>query len=213
MTPKEKQGFAEQFLELYLSMGFGSLPKREIDLFVFHYLSKSSAYRGKTNYELANLFGVTEAKIKSLRLNSSLRHEDVNPRAVLSRIVDRLIHSEQFANLSDGKIELSLEDPIEKRELENFLKVRGHHAEYTLNSEVLKISAGRLLELILEHADKANDEFAAIIRKHISDDAVSERILSQAPTLKQKLEKLRAEHLNIETLKALIGAAFGLLTR
>lgn len=212
MTPLEKQDFAERFMQLYLSMGLGSLPKREIDLFVFHFLTRSSDYRGKSNYELANAFGVPESRIKALRLNSALRHEEINPRAVLSRIVDRLIHSEQYASLSAGKIEVSLEDPIEKRELENFLKRRGHYAEYTLNNEVLKITAGRLLELIMEHAEGANEEFDQIVRKHITDNAVSARILADAPTLKQKLDKLRAENLNMETLKSLIGAGFTLLT-
>jgi hypothetical protein len=212
VTPEEKQDFAEKFVELYLSMGFGSLPKREIDLFVFHFLTKSSDYLGKSNYELANLFGVPESKIKALRLNSALRYEEINPRAILSRIVDRLIHSEQYASLSEGKIEISLEDPIEKRELENFLKLRGHYAEYTLNSEVLKITAMRLLELILDHANRANEEFDRIIRRHIADIAISERVLADAPTLKHKLDKLRAENLNMETLKSLIGAGFALLT-
>lgn len=212
MTPEEKQEFSERFIQLYLSMGLGSLPKREIDLFVFHFLTKSSDCCGKSNYELANYFGVPEPRIKALRLNSALRHKDINPRAVLRHIVDRIIHSEQYASLSDGKIEISLEDPIEKRELENFLKLRGHHAEYTLNSEVLKITAGRLLELIMEHADRANEEFEQIIRAHVADNAVSERILSDAPTLKQKLDKLRAENLNMGTLKSLIGVGFTLLT-
>lgn len=212
MTPEEKQDFAEKFVQLYLSMGLGSLPKREIDLFLFHFLTNSSDYLGKSNYELANSFGVPESKIKALRLNSALRYEDINPRAILSRIVDRLIHSEQYASLTEGKFEISLEDPIEKRELENFLKLRGHYAEYTLNSEVLKITAIRLLELILEHANRANEEFDRIVRSHITDIAVSERILADAPTLKQKLDKLRTENLNMETLKLLIGAGFTLLT-
>jgi hypothetical protein len=213
VTPAEKQDFADRFLQLYLSMGLGSLPKREIDLFVFHFLTHTSDHRGKSNYELANSFGIPESRIKTLRLNSALRHEQANPRAVLSRIVDRLIHSEQYATLTrDEEIEISLEDPVEKRELENFLKRRGHHAGYTLNSEVLTIRAGRLFELIMEHAERANEEFNQIVRAHIADAATSERILADAPTLRQKLDKLRAEQLNIETLKSLIGAAFGLLT-
>jgi len=31
-----------------------------------------------------------------------------------------------------AKIEVSLENPVEKRELENHLKLQGHFAEYTL---------------------------------------------------------------------------------
>jgi hypothetical protein len=212
VTPKEKENFADGFLKLYLSMGLGSLPKREIDLYVFHRLINSSEYRGKSNYELANAFGVPESRIKTLRLNAALRHEDINPHAVLSRIVERLVHSEQFASLTEGKIEISLEDPIEKRELENFLKSKGHFAEYTLNSEVLKITPIRLLELIMEHVENANAEFDQIVRTHITDRGMSARILSNAPSLKQKLDKLRAENLNIDTLKTLIGVGFRLLT-
>ena len=212
MTPEEKEHFADGFLKLYLSMGLGSLPKREIDLYVFHHLIHSSEYRGKSNYELANAFGVPESRIKTLRLNAALRHEDINPHAVLSRIVERLVYSEKFASLTEGKIEISLEDPIEKRELENFLKSRGHYAEYTLNSEVLKITPIRLLELIMEHVENANAEFDQIVRTHITDRGMSARILSNAPSLKQKLDKLRTENLNIDTLKTLIGVGFRLLT-
>lgn len=211
MSPQEKQQFYDQFMRHYLAMGFGSLPKREIDLFVFHFLTHSSEYRGKTNYQLANAFGLPESRIKALRLNSALRYGEINPHAVLGRIVERLIGSRQFADLSEGKIEIALEDPVEKRELENFLKSRGHHAEYTLNSEVLRISPMRLLELILEHADRGNEEFDVIIQQHIDDQAMAGRILGGAPTLRQKLDRLRAEHLTIGTLKSLIGTAFGLL--
>lgn len=130
---------------------------------------------------------------------------------MLSRIVERLVYSEQFANLTEGKIEISLEGPIEKRELENFLKSKGHFAEYTLNSEVLKITPIRLLELIMEHVENANAEFDQIVRTHITDRGMSARILSNAPSLKQKLDKLRAENLNIDTLKTLIGVGFRLL--
>ena len=85
MTPQEKIAFADDFLALYLSMGFGSLPKREIDLFVFHALSHSAEHRGKSNYELANTFGISESRIKSLKLNSALRHQDINPHATGAR--------------------------------------------------------------------------------------------------------------------------------
>ncbi|HWU35409.1 MAG TPA: hypothetical protein VN023_09260 [Methylovorus sp.] len=210
MTPQEKIAFADDFLALYLSMGFGSLPKREIDLFVFHSLTKAAEHRGKSNYELANTFGISESRIKSLKLNSALRHQDINPHAILARVVERLIASQQFAELSEGKIDISLEDPLERRELENFLKTRGHHAEYTLNREVLRISPARLLELIVEHAERAGSEFDEIIRSQIKDQAISSRILAGAPSLKQKLDRLRAENLNLATLKSLITKAFTL---
>ncbi len=38
MNRSEKEKFAETFVEKYLTQGFGSLPKSEIDLLVFHLL-------------------------------------------------------------------------------------------------------------------------------------------------------------------------------
>ncbi len=212
MNDEEKKKFTDDFIELYLSMGFGSLPKREIDLWVFNKLIKSSDYKDKTNYELAGLFQVPETKIKSLRLYSALKYEVINSHAILSRVIIRLIESDQYTELTEGKIEVSLEDPIEKRELENYLKKHGHHAEYSLNSEVLKIKPIRLFELIMEHVDSGEEVFAQIIQDNIEDSSISSRVLDGTETLKQKFNKLRKETLNIDTLKTLIGVGYGMLT-
>lgn len=55
-------------------MGLGALPKREIDLFIFNNLMEMTAYKGKSNYELAELLKIPESIIKALKLNSALIH-------------------------------------------------------------------------------------------------------------------------------------------
>ncbi|MFN3881515.1 MAG: hypothetical protein ACK4L8_08825 [Nitrincola lacisaponensis] len=211
MTPQEKQTFLDEFLPKYLASGFGSMPKSEIDLLIFHLLTHTSEYRGKTNYELAGLLKVPESRIKTLRLNSALKYKDINSKAILSEVVLRFTKSEQFAVFDSGKVELSLEDPIEKRELENFLKVHGYHAEYTLNSEVLKISPIRLFELIIENIDNANDEFNRIVQAHLEEAHNVSELMDDTLTLKQKFRKLRGEVLDVSMLKTLVGAAAGAL--
>jgi hypothetical protein len=213
MTYDEQQRFALEFIEMYLSMGFGSLPKREIDLFVFNYLINSSEYKNKSNYDLANAFKIPESKIKTLKLNSALKYREFDTQSILGHLVNRLINSDQFATLTENKIEISIEDPLEKRELENFLKSRGYYAEYTLNNEILKISLPNLLELIFEHTENANQEIEKIIQECILDKNVSENILSNAKTLGQKIENIRKESLNIDTLKQLIIAALPCLIK
>lgn len=211
MTPQEKQTFFDDFLPKYLASGFGSMPKSEIDLLIFHLLTHTSVYRGKSNYELAGMLKVPESRIKTLRLNSALKYKDINSKAILGEVVLRFTQSEQFAAFDSGKVELSLEDPIEKRELENFLKTRGYHAEYTLNSEVLKISPIRLFELIIENVDNANEEFNRIIQAHLEEAHDVNELIDDALTLKQKFRKLRGEVLDASMLKTLVGAAAGAL--
>ncbi len=211
LNQREKQEFGAFFVEQFLKNGFGSLPKSEVDLIVFHMLVRSSACRGKSNYELASILKIPEARIKTLRLNSALKYEEINSKAVLGRVVTRLVGSEQFASFESGKVEISLEDPVEKRELENFLKKKGHHAEYQLNAEVLKIDPVRLFELIVENVDRPKDEFNQLIQAHLEDRAKAEELANNALTLKQKFAGLRREVLSANTMRALLGAASRLL--
>lgn len=211
MTPEEKQTFTEEFIDKFLISGFGSMPKSESDLLIFHLLTQTSEYRGKSNYELAAMLKVPESRIKNMRLNSALKYKVINSKAVLGEVVLRFTHSEQFAAFDSGKVELSLEDPIEQRELENFLKVRGYHAEYTLNSEVMKISPMRLFELIIENVDNPDQEFNQIVQAHLEEAHNVVELIDDALTLKQKFRKLRGEVLDANMLKTLVGAAAGAL--
>jgi hypothetical protein len=211
LSDDENKEFSKFFIKQFLVNGFGSLPKSEIDLVVFHQLTQTSDYKGKTNYELATLLKIPESRIKTLRLNSALKYQQINTKAILGRIVLRLTGSEQFAAFESGKVEVSLEDPIEKRELENYLKNKGHHAEYTLNSELLRIEPVRLFELIVDNIDNPNDEFNTLIQAHLEDREKAQELANDALTLKQKFTALRKEALSANTMRALLGAGARLI--
>lgn len=211
MTKNEQQLFANKFVELFLANGFGSMTKHEIEILVFHLLHSTYDYRDKSNYELATLLKIPEAKVKSLRLAAALKYETINHKAVLGKIIMRLANNYQYANVSNGKVELSLEDPIEKRELEHYLKSNGYHAEYTLNSELLRIAPIRLFELLIDNMENGAEEFDRLVRENIDDNMVSTRILEGAPTLLQKLQRLRKEALNTNTLLSLLSGTVGVL--
>ena len=211
MTPEEKQTLSDEFIPRYLAHGFGSMPKSEIDLLIFHLLCQTSEYEGKSNYELATLLKIPESRVKSMRLNSALKYKEINSKDVLGTVVSRFTESEQYAEFSTGKVELSLEDPIEKREIENFLKIRGYHAEYTLNTEVLRISPIRLFELIIENVENPKQEFNQIVQAHMAEANNLADLIDNALTLKQKFRKLREQVFDAAMLKALVGAAAGAL--
>jgi len=110
-----------------------------------------------------------------------------------------------------AKIEVSLENPVEKRELENHLKLQGHFAEYTLNTEVLRIAPVRLLELIVANVDDPTNEFNTIVQAHVEAQEQQDTLLDNALTLKQKFNKLRKEVMTVDTLKELIKAGAAIL--
>ncbi|MDO9278258.1 MAG: hypothetical protein Q7U05_06815 [Polaromonas sp.] len=212
MNNDKKAEAFDSLVESYLAMGFGVLPKREIDLLIFKNLMEMNDYKGKSNYELAELLRIPDSRIKTLKLNSALRHKTVNSKNILANIVARLIKSEQYADFQGGKFEVSLEDPLERRELENFLKKRGHHAEYMLNSEVLRIFPIRLFEVIMDNVENAEGEIDMIIRTAIDNNAAADDLLEGAEKISQKIAKLRKAILTPDTLKSLIGLGFTLMT-
>lgn len=213
MTRDEKEQLASGLLELYRASGFGSASKREIDLLVFHHITQAREHKGKTNYQLSTELKIPESRIKTFRLTSALKYQTINSKTILGNIIFRLSKSQQFSAIEKGKVEISLEDPIEKRELENFLKSKGYFAEYTFNAEVLRIAPIRLFELIVENMEHAEAQFNELIRQHIDDQDASQRILDGAPTLKQRFSRLRKETMTASTLVSLLSgavAAFGL---
>jgi len=207
MTRDEKESLATTLVRLYLNAGFGAPSKREVDLLLFHHITQARENRKKSNYELAALLKLPESRIKSYRLASALKYRDINTKAILGDVILRLAKGIQSAALEAGKFELSLEDPIERRELENYLKSKGYFAEYTFNSEVVRIAPVRLFELIVENMENAEDTFNELVRRHINDADVSNRILEGAPTLKQKFQRLRKEVMNPSTLVTLVSGA------
>lgn len=103
---------------LIAERGLGAISKKDYELLVFHYLSNSNALRSDGNYTLANKLKVTETRIKSLRLESSIRHSPANHKAVLGRIVQRIIDEMHKPDFSGGVVSITLENPIDRREFE-----------------------------------------------------------------------------------------------
>ena len=72
LSTKQYERFGRVFLENYLSHGYATLPKREIDILVFHLISESKDIKNKDNYTIANKLRLTETRVKSLRLAAPL---------------------------------------------------------------------------------------------------------------------------------------------
>lgn len=194
MNQQEKVALAEALLEKYLDLGFGSQTKSELDLLIFYHINKANDFKKLSNYDLATRLKMPESQVKRLKLSSALRYEDINSKAILSEIVLRTIDGDQALDIRAGKVEISLENPLEKRELENYLKINGHSAEYTLNTEVLKIEPIRLLELMVENIDRAQQEFSGVLTLALEDQVLSQQIIGQDDNIKRQLKRAR-QHL------------------
>lgn len=126
---KDPAAFVKAFLERYLGNGFGTMQKREIDVLVFHLISDISQIKGQSNYEIANFLKVSESRVKSLRLDAGLRYRPASHKAVLGKVVMNIVDRMKKPDFEGGYLSMTLEDPVEKRELEHAVKQSGQQVE------------------------------------------------------------------------------------
>ncbi len=191
--------------------GLGALGKKDYELLVFHHLISSTAMKGDWNYAMANKLKLTESRVKTLRLESSIRHQPANHKAVLGVIVQRVVDAISKPDFADGLVSITLENPVERREFEYAVKLARHSVEYGINREILRISALALFEIILANVERPEQRFKEIVQTHIKAKIEQARILDQALSFRQKLNKLGEQVTSNEGAVALLTAAAGFL--
>ena len=82
----DQRAFATGILTALGQQAFGTMQKRELDLLIFHLLSKTKQLQRFTNYKWANLLHISETRVRALRADAALRFERADHQAALTRI-------------------------------------------------------------------------------------------------------------------------------
>ena len=91
VNEKRDSIFVQQFLEKYLSLGFGVLPKSEIDTLVFSLITDLGYINpSMKENEIANELHITETKLSALRLAANARAK--KPQAILLLLLSYYLH-------------------------------------------------------------------------------------------------------------------------
>lgn len=207
LTEKQEKHFATEFVAKYLTGGFGTMTKSEMDILIFHLISESKDIKDKSNYEVSNKLLIPEAKVKSLRLNAALKYKQANHKSVLANIVTRITDEIKKPEFENGIITITIENPVEQRELEHAIKLNGRNIEYGLNKELFKITPIALFELVLSNLEKPEVEFTSIVQAHIKDKGKQSAIINKSLNFRQKINKLGEEINSKAGLIKLLGAA------
>lgn len=211
LTDPEALELGKAIAQLVQERGLGTLSKKDYELLAFHHLSSSAAMRSDWNYALANKLRVTESRIKSMRLEASIRHRPANHKAVLGIIAQRVIDAMTAADFSGDIVSITLENPVERREFEYAVKLAKHTVDYGINREILRISALALFEVILANVEQAETRFQEIVQANITIKSKQADILEKSLTFRQKINKLGAQVSNSGGAVALLTGAVGLL--
>jgi hypothetical protein len=143
--------FESEFLSHYLQFGLGAMPKTHIDALVMHLLDKhgvngSGPLANLSNQTVSERLKTPVAKIKKLRYEAALkfggRVEDQAQARLLAALANATLEP-------DGKsIRLIIEDALAKNWLQGQLKLHQHLFDHALNSEIVKVPADGLFEVL-----------------------------------------------------------------
>ena len=200
------ENFGKEFLEHYLSGSFGSMGKSETEILIFHLLSKH--FENSSNYEISNFLKISETKVKNLTLNAHLRYGQSN-KDILKKIMLRICDTLDV-NFDEniGEIKISVENPVEKRELVNEIKKLGSYADFSFNNEILKIKINFFLKLLNRLVGE--DNFKKVFQKYLKEKTIQNDALYSSLTTCQKVMKfLKNNNITpIEILKQIINISF-----
>lgn len=211
LSDEQAKNLGHAIVAVVKERGIGAISKKDYELLVFHHLDSSTEIKGKWNYEVANVLKITESRVKSLRLEASIRHKQANHKAVLGQIVLKIIDEINKPEFSGGNVFLTLENPIERREFEYAVKLAKHSIEYGINREILKISPLTLFDVVLSNIDRHEERFAEIVQACIADTERQQEVLNNTLTFRQKINKLGEELSEKSGLVSLLGSASGML--
>lgn len=147
----------------YLERGFGTMTKREFEVMILHDLLQNEL-KGKSNYEISRKLGITEAKVKGLVYEVSLKY-DKDEETWKQRFMQAI----QKVNLFEKKdhVVFSIEDKATRSYLDALLKSKGRFSDKSFNSEIVimrTIDFVDLLDSLFSPSEKNRIMEEAIIK-------------------------------------------------
>ena len=194
----EKATFADEFLARFLAYGFGSMPKKDMEILIFHLLyHKSVFFNGKSNYEIANLLKITENKVKSLKTEACLKYQQIEHHEALKAIAQLFFEYQTTKPIVEGDfIQFVLEDPILRREFEHAAKELGYFVDFSFNREIINVKATVFLAIFVNNFKDVENKFVNAVKDVAKDDKEYGKTLSKTKSLNEKIESFLARHPN-----------------
>lgn len=144
-------GFEKDFLENYLKLGLGSMPKSDIDALVMHLLDThgrngSGSLAIHSNQAVSEYLKTPVKKIKKLRYDAVLKFGG----RIEDQAMGRLLAALSKASLEpDGnEVCLIIEDLLAYNWLKALLKMHNHTFDRSLDSEIIKISSADIFQVL-----------------------------------------------------------------
>lgn len=148
------QDFGKNFLQEFLSRGYGNYGKRDTDVLVFHLLNKGGVFQDKSQYEVARLLRTTPAKIRSLVYDKALRFPDnqvvTDAEQIRKKLGDYFKSPLIRFDKKGEKIYLQIDDPVLLDDLRGLAKRKNQLIDGSFSTDVATLSPDAFISILEE---------------------------------------------------------------
>lgn len=205
---EENKQFVEQFLTKYMSLGFGNLPKKEIDILVFTLIKQLGFLEGKNNYSIAKELMLDDKKLKRYLLDSSIRTDTSNTIVSSIQNLQKMIFVEKALNIEIDKIRKTvaflIEDPKQQRDFIQALRSAGYSYDGNLNPERMEIPIYAFISVFCMYDDDLYNNFKDIASAEIKKQTDREKAFKESLPFTEKIKNgLSVIKVSIDSMAAI----------
>lgn len=146
MKLKDKELFAQEFIEQYANRGFGSMTKNDFEVLLFNLLRKYGDLGDKSNFEISLYLQIPETKVRRLAYESDLKYSHITDDDIKTEFFKIVAQSKLRADLN--KVEFVIENKFIRTSIGAQLKKLGHYADSSFNSEITRIHVESFIDLM-----------------------------------------------------------------
>jgi len=182
---KNKSEFAERFITKFLDNGFGSLTKREIDVYVMYLLLEDGQfYRsdGELDFhEISLELKISESKVRNLIYEVELKYK--NDQDFVEQLIS-IIEKGKYEVIGDNKIKFSVHSPMLKQYFEYEIRNLDGVSDGSFAKHIVTISRTTFEKLLLKlYANSDGDNAEEIINS--LPEELKEKITDKESLIKE----------------------------
>ena len=175
MTLNYPTVFANNFLNKFLENGFGSLPKREIEIYIMNLLLEDGQFINENGdidfHEISLILKLSETKVRNLIYEVELKYR--NNHNFLEQLIE-LIEKQKY-EVDGDKIKFSIQSPLLKQ-----------YFEYEIRKLPNSISDGSFSKNIVTIS---KETFEKLLKSLYKDDDKINKFIDKLPDDKKKIIK------------------------
>lgn len=164
ISEKDNTEFVKRFLTKYMQLGFGNLPKKEIDILVFDLITSLQYVDTKNSFILADELGITTTRLRRLQTDvmarNSIDRDENAYKESIKKLRDLIFSKDEtkkivpYFDKEKDTVSFSISDVTLQRDFQRAVQLLGYSYDLFLNPEKIEVPLYVFVAVICECDEK-----------------------------------------------------------